>query len=109
MSHQAVSPVGALSAPSNDRAGPGIFRPLNEKRELYDHFRLRHEAYIENRYRLQPNVDGLDIDRHDIRALHVGAYHLTDDGERVIGGIRMIFPRREPRAASLVRDILSDS
>ncbi len=86
--------------------GPAIiYKPLLRYSELLEHFHLRHQVFLDCGYRKRANTDLLDVDRYDLRAIHLGAFQVGTSIEQV-GGVRLIFQRGPVQAREHVRRIL---
>jgi len=81
------------------------FQRISTMRELREHFRLRHDVYMDCGYRHVADPHGLDIDAYDLYAEHLAAYeHDVRGGVRMVGGIRLIWERRpSPLRAATAR------
>ncbi len=75
-----------------NRGGPTEvfkFREITSLTDLFWSFRTRYEVYRSVGF-IPENGDGLDIDCYDPRSVHLGAYVVEDDEERMIGTIRHV-------------------
>lgn len=84
------------------------FRRIETKDELYEHFRARHDEYLRCGYRHKADPHNIDIDEYDVFSDHIGVFQYERGTERMVGGIRAIWPGGETECASAVRALVAE-
>ena len=89
-----------------NRGGPTElfkFREITTATDLFWAFRTRYEVYRDVGF-IPPNDDGLDIDGYDLRSVHLGAFVVDQQEERMVGTIRHVTWQPSP-VKGLVREL----